>query len=42
MGYGNATSSLLGGASECVSMYILLDEDTDVTTSQVSEEILER
>ena len=39
---GDATSALLGGSSESVSMYILLAEDAKVTTSQVSEEILER
>ena len=39
---GSSTSSLMGGASESVTMYVLLEENTDVTTSQVSEEILER
>ena len=39
---GGGTSSLLGGASESVSMYILLDENAEVTTSQVSDQIMER
>ncbi len=39
---GSSTSSLLGGSSESVTMYILLDENAKVTTKQVSEEILAR
>ena len=39
---GDATAALLGGSSESVSMYILLEEDAEVTTSQVAEEISER
>lgn len=39
---GSSTSSLMGGGSESVTMYVLLEEGTDVTTSQVSEEILKR
>lgn len=39
---GDATSSLLGGSSETVSMYLILDENGDVTTSQIAEEIQER
>ncbi len=39
---GSSTSSLMGGASESVTMYILLDENTEVTTKQVSDEIIER
>lgn len=39
---GSATSSLLGGSSESVTMYILLDEAADVTTKQISDEIMER
>lgn len=39
---GSSTSSLMGGGSESVTMYILLEEGTEVTTSQVSEEILKR
>ncbi len=39
---GSTTSSLLGGGSETVTMYILLDEATDVTVSQLAEEIAER
>ncbi len=39
---GSSTSSLMGGGSTSVTMYILLEEGTEVTTAQVSEEILER
>ena len=39
---GSSTSSLLGGTSDSVTMYVLLEEGADVTTSQVSEEILKR
>ena len=39
---GDSTSSLLGGSSETVTMYILLDEETGTSTKQISEEILER
>ncbi|MBQ8857589.1 MAG: efflux RND transporter permease subunit [Lachnospiraceae bacterium] len=39
---GSSTSSLLGGGSESVTMYILLDENADVTTKQISAEIEER
>ena len=39
---GSSTSSLMGGGATSVTMYILLEEGTDVTTSQVSEEILKR
>ena len=40
---GDATSNLLmGGSSDTVSMYILLEEGSEVTTSQVAEEIEER
>lgn len=39
---GSSTSALMGGASDSVTMYVLLEEGTGVTTSQVSEEILER
>ena len=40
---GDATSNLLmGGSSDTVSMYILLEEGSEITTSQVAEEIEER
>ena len=39
---GSSTSSLLGGSSESVTMYVILEEGAEVTTSQVSEEILKR
>ena len=39
---GGGTSSLLGGSSETVSMYILLEENAEVTTSQVADEIEKR
>lgn len=39
---GSSTSSLMGGSSESVTMYILLEEGSKVTTGQVSEEILKR
>lgn len=39
---GNSTFSLMGGDSESVTMYILLDENANVTTKQISDEILER
>ena len=39
---GSSTSSLLGGTSDAVTMYILLDENADVTLKQISEEIAER
>ncbi len=39
---GNSTMSLMGGGTGSVTMYILLDENSDVTTTQVSDEIMER
>lgn len=39
---GSSTSSLMGGSSESVTMYLLLDEESDVSTKQISEEIEER
>ena len=40
---GDATSNLLmGGSADTVSMYILLEEGSEVTTSQVADEIEER
>ncbi len=38
----SSTTSLLGGGEDSVSMYILLDEDTDVSLARVEEEILSR
>lgn len=42
MAGGNSTMSLMGGGSDSVSLYILLDEESDVTASDVSDEILKR
>jgi HAE1 family hydrophobic/amphiphilic exporter-1 len=42
MAGGGTTSSLLGGSSDSVSMYILLDEDADVSVYDVSDEIVKR
>ena len=39
---GDATSNLLGGSADTVTMYILLDKNVDVTIKQISEEIAER
>lgn len=39
---GNSTMSLMSGGSDSVTMYILLDENSDVTTAQVADEITER
>lgn len=39
---GSSTMSLMSGGSESVTMYILLDENSEVTTTQVTEEITER
>lgn len=39
---GDATSSLLGGSSENVTMYVLLEENAKVTIKEVSEQILEK
>ncbi len=39
---GSSTTSLLGGGSDSVSMYILLDEDADVSIEEVESEILAR
>lgn len=39
---GSSTMSLLGGGSDSVSMYILLDEDSDVSVEEVENEILAR
>ncbi|MGN0334444.1 MAG: efflux RND transporter permease subunit [Lachnospiraceae bacterium] len=39
---GASTMSLMSGGSDSVSMYILLDENSDVTTAQVTDEIMER
>lgn len=37
-----STMSLLGGSSDSVSMYILLDEDSDANSDSVTEQIVER
>lgn len=42
MAGGDTTDSLMGGGSDTVSMYLLLDEDSDVTTSQISDQIKEK
>lgn len=42
MAGGSSTMSLMGGGNESVSIYVLLDEETDVTASEVSEEITKR
>ena len=39
---GNSTMNLMGGESDKVTMYVLLDEDADVSNDAVSKEILER
>lgn len=39
---GNSTMSLMGGGSDSVTMYVLLDENSDVSNDEVSKEILER
>ena len=39
---GDSTSSLLGGGSDSVTMYILLDENSDVTTKDIAKKIEER
>jgi HAE1 family hydrophobic/amphiphilic exporter-1 len=36
---GGTTTSLLGGSSDSISMYILLDEDADVSVHAVADEI---
>lgn len=42
MAGGNSTTSLMGGGNDSVSMYILLDEDTDVKVSDVTDTITEK
>lgn len=42
MAGGNSTMSLMGGGNESVSMYILLDEESGVKASDVSDEIVKR
>ena len=39
---GDTASSLLGGGSQTVTMYILLDEEAEVTTKEITGEIAER
>lgn len=42
MAGGNSTMNLMGGSDSSVSMYILLDENSDVKLSDVEKEITER
>jgi HAE1 family hydrophobic/amphiphilic exporter-1 len=42
MAGGTTTSSLLGGGGDSVSMYIILDEDSDVSLRDVEDEIAKR
>ena len=42
MAGGSSTTSLMGGGNDSVSMYILLDEDTDVKVSDVTDAIIEK
>lgn len=42
MAGGNSTMDLMGGSDSSVSMYILLDENSDVKLSDVEKEITER
>ena len=39
---GNSTMSLMGGGSDTVTMYVLLDEDSDVSNDEGSAQILDR
>lgn len=39
---GNSTMNLMGGESDKVTMYVLLDEDSDVSNDEVSAQILDR
>lgn len=39
---GNSAMSLMNGSSKSATIYILLEEESDVTTQQAAEEILER
>ena len=39
---GNSTMSMMSGGSDSVSMYVLLDEESDVTLQEVSDEIEKR
>lgn len=39
---GNSAMSLMGGSADSVTMYILLEEGTQATTAQISDEIIER
>lgn len=39
---GSSAMSLMGGSAKSVTMYILLDENSEATTAQVAEEITER
>ncbi len=42
MAGGSSTMSLMGGGNESASIYVLLDEESGVTTSEISDEITER
>lgn len=39
---GNSTMNLMGGENDKVTMYVLLDEDSDVSNDEVSAQILDR
>lgn len=39
---GSTTMSMMSGGSDSATMYILLDEDTDRTTAEISDEIAEK
>lgn len=39
---GNSTMNMMSGGAESVSMYILLDEESDVTVQEISDEVIER
>lgn len=42
MAGGSSTMSMMSGGSDSVTMYIILDEDADVSAADVEEEILSR
>ena len=42
MAGGNSTMSMMGGSTDSVTMYIILDEDSDVTGEEVAQEITDR
>ena len=39
---GNSTMNMMSGGAESVSMYILLDEESDVTVEEISDQVIER